>query len=294
MFSGKSLGRHLEQVLSSAKFLRFYSSLSSEDPVLRPLHTPALLLEALKKEGLSPERQDEVLVALIRRYQASPNGNMNCLLLEVFRPALSQLFHSLRTKRPDGSDLWADLTWTLLNLLWEYPLDRLPRKVAANVQLGILKRMTREAIRDSRYVLFSGERNRPLADEFDFQSLLGDGIQHPNEIFAGRGEAYEPDEDDLARMETLLRLFLNEGVIDEASFYLLLATRVYRRSVQDYAQANALSYEAAKKRRKRAELDIRKAVLEKEQHGDVPLSDLKGFYGEGGAPHGGHDEETPE
>jgi len=294
MFSGKSLSRHLAQVLESEEFLRFFHSLCRRIQVLGTLTTPAELRAALGKKGLPPEKQDLVLQAIIREYQAAPSGHMNSLLIEVFRPALSRLFHSLQAKRPEGTDLWADLTWTLLNLLWEYPVDRLPRKVAANVQLGVLKRITQAAVRDARYQLFPGEERRPWADEFDFDALLDDGALHPNEIFAGRSEPAPPDNEDLERMEALLRTFVNGGVINEGSFYLILATRVYGRSLQDYASENALSYEAVKKQRKRAERAIREAVSEKVQEGDVPFSDLDGFYGMGGTPDGGHDEGTPD
>jgi hypothetical protein len=294
MFSGKSLSRHLAQVLESEEFLRFFRSLCLRDQALRRLTTPAELRAALKKKGLPPVEQDEILLALVRAYQTQPNGHLNCLLIEVFRPALSHLFHSLQEKRPEGTDLWADLTWTLLNLLWEYPVDRLPRKVAANVQLGILKRITQAAVRDGRYQLFPGEERRPWADEFDFDALLDNGALQPNEIFAGRSEPAPPDGEDLERMEALLRGFVDSGVINEGSFYLILATRVYGRSLHDYASESALSYEAVKKQRKRAERAIREAVSEKVQEGDVPFSDLDGFYGTGGTPDGGHDEGTPD
>lgn len=294
MFSGKSLSRHLVRVLESEEFLGFFRSLTRRDPALEPLSTPTELRTALGKKGLPPEQQDLVLLAIIREYQAAPSGHMNCLLIEVFRPALSRLFHSLQAKRPEGTDLWADLTWTLLNLLWEYPVDRLSRKVAANVQLGVLKRITQAAVRDARYQLYPGEERRPWADEFDFDALLDDGALHPNEVFAGRSEPAPPDCEDLERMEALLRCFVDDGVINEGSFYLILATRVYGRSLQDYARENALSYEGIKKQRKRAEQAIRRAVCEKVDEGDVPFSDLDGFYGTGGTPNGGHDEGTPD
>ena len=53
-----------------------------------------------------------------------------------------------------------------------------------------------------------------------------------------------------------LREHMEAGRISEADFLLLVGTRVYGKSVADYARETGLDYQVAKKRRQRAEAVI--------------------------------------
>ena len=53
-----------------------------------------------------------------------------------------------------------------------------------------------------------------------------------------------------------LRAHMDAGRITEADFLLLVGTRVYGRSVANYARETGLGYQVAKKRRQRAEATI--------------------------------------
>ncbi len=55
-----------------------------------------------------------------------------------------------------------------------------------------------------------------------------------------------------------LRQHMDTGRITEADFLLLVGTRVYGKSVADYAREAGMNYQAAKKRRQRAEAAIRR------------------------------------
>ena len=71
---------------------------------------------------------------------------------------------------------------------------------------------------------------------------------------------------------------------------MLIATRVYGRSVRAYTDEQALPFEATRKLRQRAEQAIRKAVAEKSAEDDVPNEQDDGLsFDRGMKPRGGDD-----
>jgi len=55
-----------------------------------------------------------------------------------------------------------------------------------------------------------------------------------------------------------LRSHMKAGRISEADFHLIVGTRLYGKLVREYAAEAGISFEAAKKRRQRAEAAIRR------------------------------------
>ena len=93
------------------------------------------------------------------------------------------------------------------------------------------------------------------ADPEEIDALAG-GVEGID--FAGI-ELREAQEIEIER----LREHLDAGRITEADFLLLIGTRVYGKSVADYAREAGLDYQVAKKRRQRAEAVIRRFEKEK-------------------------------
>jgi hypothetical protein len=67
---------------------------------------------------------------------------------------------------------------------------------------------------------------------------------------------YVRDEHD--RLARRLREHLDAGSIREGDYWLLVGTRLYGRSIADYARAAGLPYENLKKRRQRVEAILRR------------------------------------
>jgi hypothetical protein len=89
------------------------------------------------------------------------------------------------------------------------------------------------------------------------------GRRGPEEIeaLAGTAEGIDTSDIDLREVHEneieRLRQHMNAGRITEADFLLLVGTRVYGKSVADYAREAGMTYQVAKKRRQRAEAAIR-------------------------------------
>ena len=295
MFFGKKLWKHLDQVLSSDSFLIYYQDLQERVEALQVTPGPKELVTELRKGGRLADRQDAILLLLIAEYQRGPCPEIQSLLLVLLRRRLEWLFHSLHKQQQNEALLWNDLAWAILNELWDYPVARRTQGVAGNVQLGALKRLTRWKKRDARYQFFSGDPADRKRTEFDYEALLDDRADHPNELIGARrcqrGKAdltLRPDDHEEAI--DCLRSFLEDGVISQAAYYVLIATRVYGRSVRAYTDEQALPFEATRKLRQRAEQAIRKAVAEKSAEDDVPNEQDDGLsFDRGMKPRGGDD-----
>jgi len=277
MFFQKRLSAHLRQALKSEDFAGYFQHLKSCQPSLHPFSDAQSMIASFEKGATSNKDQDRILLALIREFQTQPAEHLHNLLLKMFWKGLDHLYRARGKRVDDQEALWNDLVWAFLNVLSDYPVDRLTAKVAANIQMGALKKVTRWAQRENRYQLFSHDPKHPKRTEFEFAELLTCGFTHPNEIFAGRGTPYEPDEDDMARMVDLLKRFRDAGIIGDDALYLLVSTRIYGQSLKEFADRESLSYQAVKKRRQRAEQAIRDHV-KKIAPDDVPFSDSKGLY----------------
>ena len=297
MLFGNKLRQWVDSTLTTNEFADYFESLQGRIDELAAFENAQALLDALKPERGTFQEKDGILAALIAEHQASPTSDLNVLFLAMFRPLLARLFGRLIRGTSDADGLWNDLTWALLSELSEYPLDRRPVRVAANVGGGVLKRLSRWKVREDWYVLFQSDSTEPSRTEYNYDALLGGSFEHPNEIFAGKGSDDEPPtEDAIARMENVLRAFLRNGTITEDAFYLLLATRVYGRSMKEFACENSRSHAAVRAQRSRAEKAIRKAVCDKSEGLDVTLSDLIGVLWMRGesAPSGGRNEDESE
>lgn len=200
-----------------------YRSWSSEEPALARFSSPSRLLTFLRGPGPSGPK-DEALAALLRHAAVEPLAAR--LLLEALLPGLKSLARRLLFDPAEREDLWA----LLLAAAWEristYPLERRPRKVAANILLDTLA--------DTLAVLRLERRQR---------SELGRG----------------PAADDAAgnevggHVETLLATAVRAGRLTADEAELVLSTRFDGRTLAALAEEAGLAYNTLKLRRQRAE-----------------------------------------
>lgn len=276
MFFYKKLSAHLRATMESDEFAAYFASLKSNHSMLASFTDLPALMTAFEKGLVSFEDQDAIVLGLVKEFQAKPSEHLHHLLLKMFWKGLDHLYRARRHRVGDDENLWNDIVWGFLSVLSEYPADRLTAKVAANIQMGTLKKVSRWAQREARYQLFSPDEKHPKRTEYEFTELLTSGFSHPNEIFAGRGTPYETDDEDMVRMIALVRRFLNAGIIGDDAFYLLVSTRIYGQSLKDFAEKESIPYQVLKKRRQRAEQAIREH-LKKICPGDVPFENFKGL-----------------
>lgn len=200
-----------------------YRAWAREEPALASFSSPRRLLAFLHSPGPSGPK-DEALAALLRQAAVEPLAAR--LLLEALLPGLKCLARRLLFDPSEREDLWALLLAGAWERISSYPLERRPRKVAANILLDTLAD-TLALLRAERRL--SGELARdPLRERAAEQPVGGD-------------------------VEALLAAAVRRGSLTAAEAELVLATRFDGRSLAALAEETGVAYNTMKLRRQRAE-----------------------------------------
>jgi hypothetical protein len=130
------LERDWQRELNGPQLRRRFAAWREVEPALSPFRSPLAVLRFLRRAG-SSTRKDEVLCALLRRARWEPVAGR--VVLEAMLPGLKKLAGRLLIDVRDREELWS----VLLACTWEricaYPVQRRPRRVAANVLLDSMR-----------------------------------------------------------------------------------------------------------------------------------------------------------
>jgi DNA-directed RNA polymerase specialized sigma24 family protein len=142
------LERDWRRQLASAELACHLRQWQAIEPALRAFSDPAAVLRFLRRSAPG-ERQDRVLRALVSPAGEDPTAGR--LVLHALLPGLKRISARLLVDTRDQEELWS----TLLACAWQrihgYPVERRPRRVAANVLLDTLHDAVaahRRAVRD--------------------------------------------------------------------------------------------------------------------------------------------------
>lgn len=210
--------------LLQPRLCALYRAWSSAEPALARFETPLGLLRFLRTPG-APAAKDEALAALLRHAAREPLAGR--LLLEALLPGLKALARRVLLDPSERETVWA----LLLACAWErivtYPLERRPRKIAANILLDTL---------NATLGTLAVERAR-ATELTDCEAVTG-----PEQSSMDGGD-----------VEALLAEAVRAGGIgrDEAS--LVLASRFEGCTLADLAAGAGVEYNTIKLRRQRAE-----------------------------------------
>jgi DNA-directed RNA polymerase specialized sigma24 family protein len=201
-----------------AERLRCWAQL---EPVLaRFVGDPGRLFAFLRTPPSS--LRDEVFCALLRCAKSDQLAGL--VLLEALLPGLKAIFGRTLLRAAERDELLALLLAQSWQQLVGYPVERRPRRVAANLLLDIRKYTLRELERVRR------ESSLPL-----------EGGETPDPADAG------------ADVELPLRRAVAAGALSEAEAELILETRVDRRRLPEIAAELGVAYITVYQRRARAE-----------------------------------------
>jgi DNA-directed RNA polymerase specialized sigma24 family protein len=173
------LKQELRRELIGPALTARYTEWARQEPALAQLDGPVQLLRFLRGRP-APERGDAVLRALLARAWSEPIAGR--LVLHALLPGLKAIARRLLAGADEREELWS----ALLTIAWErirsYPLDRRPRRIAANLLLDTL-RPTLCAVRSSHAselstALESRELRPawPTAEGGDLDALLGEAV----------------------------------------------------------------------------------------------------------------------
>jgi DNA-directed RNA polymerase specialized sigma24 family protein len=179
--------------------------------IVRFLHGPA-----------APNEKDDVLRALVRVAPSEPFAAR--AVLQALLPGLKTLSRRLVRHGRSRGDVWQHLLATAWERIVTYPLERRPRRIAANLLLDTLHAALGQLARERADVLELTERALPAAD-------------------------CDPSGD----IDALFARAVALGVVSASDAELVLETRIDGRDLADAAASRGVFYNTAKLRRQRAE-----------------------------------------
>jgi len=235
------LGREIEQ----QAYQELLETLRKDNEFLRQFETWTAVLAFMRSGSSDEPRKDEVLRPIFRAHHEDQDPHWRTVLLAIFWPGLSSLRRKKRYWDLDPAELWQSVTWSFLRVICRIDPERRPHRLVQKVINDTLHKVHEEYRRqwDRRDWEVSAEPETliDLAGAVDDVDYAGIDLRLRQTVEIRR-----------------LQEHLEEGRICETDFLLLVGTRVYGRSVADYARETGLDYQVAKKRRQRAEAVIRR------------------------------------
>ena len=207
------------------------------EPLLARFEDPGRLVAFLWDERGSSAEKDGVLLALLRLARVDPLAGR--VVVQAMLPGLKGLGARLLRPLPgrDGrvfgrDELWQVLFCSLFERVGSYPLERRPRKVAANLLL------------DTLHAAVAAQKREAAARwQLPLEGLDEEALLEPEE------EAFGEPVD----VEGPLRRAVAAGAIGFEEAELVLATEVDGQSLSEAAVRLGVSYDVVKVRRQRAE-----------------------------------------
>ena len=193
-----------------------------EEPVLAAFATPTALIRFLHARGRAVEK-DAVLRVLLARARTDPLAAR--IVLQALQPGLKGLAKRIFLDADDVEQLWQLLLVSAWEHIRTYPLERRPRRIAANLLLDTMRATLNELAR---------ERSRR-------------GELPAGPIVPHAAAETAPD------VETLLARAVAAGAISADEAELILRTRIDEQPLASAAREFGVSYNVLRVRLQRAE-----------------------------------------
>lgn len=246
MRPGNEDRERLERQIDSSSYRPLLLKLHQQHPLLRRFCTWREVIAFMRGGTSRDPQKDEVLRPIFQAHADDGDARWRAVLLAMFWPALEAIHFQKRAWDSDPHERWQNIAWTFLQVLSRIDVSRRRDRLVQKVFNDTVHRLYDEYRR-----AWDCTNREFTADAEEIDALAGgtEGID-----FADI-ELREAQEIEIAR----LRAHAEAGRISEADFLLLVGTRVYGKSVADYAREARLDYQVTKKRRQRAEAAIRRS-----------------------------------
>ena len=235
----------LERELQGEHYQALLGRLQRTEPFLRRFATWADVVAFMRKGTSRDPLKDEILRPIFRAHGQDRDHRWRTILLVIFWPALRAIHYRKRAWDDDCDARWSNVTWAFLKVICRIDVARRP------------DRLVQKVVNDTIHVLYEGYRqewdrsSREIATDPDELEKLAGAVEG---IDFDAMDAREVREAEVER----LRSHMKAGRISEADFHLIVGTRLYGKLVREYAAEAGISFQAAKKRRQRAEAAIRR------------------------------------
>ncbi len=246
----EDLKKELENELKSQTHEDGFKKLKEKHQTLEPFRTPQELVGFLSPGGDHDEK-DGALSILIKEYGGeTPSRVAGTILILTFFPVIKNIYFRRSAGSQDNEELIGALQCCFLEAARNYPLDKRPCKIAANLKFltirAFLDSQTQisEADDAQKLILDEAEKYRPDAEQL-------------SEAYPGIAPAAVADRESIEMTVRNYRVFVDAGVVSQDDFMLIVETRLLDRDIRDVSNEMGIGIETAWKRRKRAEQAIK-------------------------------------
>lgn len=236
----------LQRELETEAYKEMLDGLKQHHPFFQRFQAWADILSFMRAGPILAPQKDEVLRPIFTAHAAAGDPRWQTVLTAIFWPSLEAICARRRKWDLNEPGRWSNVVYSFLHVIRQLDPSQRPERLAQKVINDTAHRLHQLYL----HTWVAAERET-LDDPFVIEEAVG-GLGDVDFEGIDRRERAEIE---IARF----RRHLQEGCIDEADFALLVGTRVYGETVEDFAQQVGLEYEAAKKRRQRAEAAIREA-----------------------------------
>ena len=236
----------LERELQTCEYQKLLRYLQRTDCFLRQFETWADVV-AFMREGTSRDpSKNRVLLPILRTHSEDQDPRWRTILLVIFWPGLKSIFYKKRRwdeEEPD--ELWQRIFWAFHESICRIDVTRRSDHLVQRIYNTTIHRLYDE------YERTWTRASREIATDPGYFEAVVCGA---NWIDVEAIDLRAAHEQKINR----LREHRDAGRISDANYPLIVGTRLYGETVAEYARRVGLNYEAAKKRRQRAEAAIRR------------------------------------
>jgi hypothetical protein len=234
----------LARELEGEQYVALLRELQGRAPLFREFESWQDVI-GLMRAGMSRDpKKDAVLLRILQAHARDGDARWRTVALAIFWPGIESVCKRKGRWDTDKDRLWANAVWAFLQAVCKLDIVRRTDHLVSRIISGTIHRLHDEYSRE----WCCADREIPTdPDELDGWEGSGE-----DEIIC-TVDLHLWQEAKIAQFRGHMEL----GLINEADFHLLVATRVYGKSAAQYADEVGMSGAVARKRRQRAEALIR-------------------------------------
>ena len=235
--------KRLEQELQGESYQALLRKIQETEPSFLRFSTWADVVALMRSSKSRNLIKDQILCSIFRARREDKDSRWRDILLVSFWPGLELIHWQKRHWDTNQEERWQNIIWAFLKTLSRIDIDKRSHRLVQKIFYD-----TVHYLYDEYRCARNHEEWEVLTDSEEVLELAG-GIE---EINFSAIELREKQEAEIKRLQSLL----DKGRISRSDFLLLVGTRVYGKTMTDYAQENGLDYQTIKKRRQRVEATI--------------------------------------
>ena len=232
----------LKEELASEPCLVLLEELRRADPFYQQFQSWAEVVTFMRTGTSCDPAKDWVLGPIFRCHEEDQDPRWRTILLVIFWPGLESLHRKKCLPDSEADVLWSNVIWAFLQTVCKLKATRRADRLVQKVINDTYHRLHEIYIKEWAWPSYLSSLDKlPAAD-------LARTVPTVDPAFAKFEQRHDQDAE-IRRLNARHEA----GSLSEQDLWLLIGTRIYGKSLRTCAECLGLSYEAAKKRRQRAE-----------------------------------------